>query len=126
MEASLLTKKSIYSPPTINMHSDAATSEQLNYLDHVGGSHSSIHLRTSAEPLTPLKPLITLKLLSVISVLSVSVIPHLVHPRKAVDLPERMPPQRIGHLGGIGRCPILQTLLEQQFSPVVPLLSVVE
>jgi len=36
----------------------------------------------------------------VISALSVSVIPHLVHPRKAVDLPERIPPQRIGHLGG--------------------------
>ena len=35
-----------------------------------------------------------------ISALSVSVIPHLVHPRKAVDLPERIPPQRIGHLGG--------------------------
>jgi len=55
----------------------------------------------------------------VISALSVSVIPHPVHPRKAVDLPERIPPQRIGHLGGaaLGKCPILQTPLEQQFGP---------
>jgi hypothetical protein len=35
----------------------------------------------------------------VISVLSVSVIPRLVHLRKSVDLPERIPPQRIGQLG---------------------------
>jgi hypothetical protein len=36
----------------------------------------------------------------VISALSVSVIPHLVHPRKAVDLLEHITPQCIGHLGG--------------------------
>jgi len=46
MGAILLTEKSIYSPPTINMHSDVVISEQLNYLDHVGSSHSSIHLGT--------------------------------------------------------------------------------
>jgi hypothetical protein len=39
----------------------------------------------------------------VISALSVSLIRHLAHPRQAVDLPERIPPQRIGHLGGIGQ-----------------------
>ena len=35
-----------------------------------------------------------------ISALSVSVIPHLVHPRKAVDLPERIPPSASGIWGG--------------------------
>lgn len=29
-----------------------------------------------------------------------TILPHPVQPRKAVDLPERIPPQRIGHLGG--------------------------
>lgn len=33
----------------------------------------------------------------------VSILPHLVHPRRAVDLPGRITPQRIGHLGGIGQ-----------------------
>jgi len=36
----------------------------------------------------------------VISALSVSVIPHPVHPRKAVDLPERIPPSASGIWGG--------------------------
>jgi len=36
----------------------------------------------------------------VISALSVSVIPHLVHPRKAVDLPERVLPSASGIWGG--------------------------
>jgi len=40
----------------------------------------------------------------VISALSVSVIPYLVHPRQAVDLPERITPQRIGHLGWLPHC----------------------
>jgi hypothetical protein len=62
-------------------------------------AHRPVNLRTSAEPLTPLRPLRPLRPFSVISALSVSVIPHPVHPRKAVDLPERIPPQRIGHLG---------------------------
>ena len=35
-----------------------------------------------------------------ISVLSVSVIPHLVHPHKAVDLPECIPPSASGIWGG--------------------------
>jgi hypothetical protein len=53
----------------------------------------------------------------VISALSVSVIPHLVHPRKAVALPERIPPSASGIWGAaLGKCPILQTLLGQQFS----------
>ncbi|MGA9349647.1 MAG: hypothetical protein WBW48_12710 [Anaerolineae bacterium] len=34
-------------------------------------------------------------------VLDATILPHPVHPRKAVDLPERITPQRIGHLGGM-------------------------
>jgi hypothetical protein len=60
----------------------------------------------------------------VISTLSVSVIPHLVHPRKAVDLPERITPQRIGHLGGIGQVSNPRNFIGTEVQPPCGLLSV--